>query len=362
MVTRSRVIAIGLACGLVLVPGRQPPVPLGAQEVQPPAREAPFAGPPPRPASPKSPSSLAPLPVDAALCAAVELALPEVGERLAAVPHDFRDGEWKLLSALWELSQGRSDAALAHALEGAQALGSARAWVLGCFIATQSAVLQVSAAREGAPEVPAPWRAHPDVQRIESLVRWMRAVEGRTLVLPVELRKITPHGRWPEPLVSVPGRRPQEPHDAQARTDWYREEPERLLRRLCGTAVVQRPFQRALPGRWVLVSYLGDVTQVRRLARGSARLHAHLREAVPAATLVSLWVGQGSQVQVPLDLANDFALFTAEAPPALLAGPGFESGGVHVLIDPEQIVRLVIFPGIPLPVLGSTLARILEHH
>ena len=285
----------------------------------------------------------------------VASAQEESGERLMAVPLADRGAEWHYLAALVALTRGEEQAA--DDLAGlASRAGSPRGWFLREFLAVHS---QKGKWKGELP--PSAWRGVPSVVTSGALLDWAsRRLEAPAADFP-SIHQVLLFGGWPESQTRGKNFMRPEPQGRGERLLWLNQSRSVLLRRLTG-APLRRPLSGPPPdGRWVLVTLL----------RSGDTLPARLRECERLWTLLEperllfLWIlelDHGERAERLTRFIGDptFPLIVASTRGEdSFAVPGFETGGVHLLIDGQMILRQVWNSVIPLPVMKDRIAAVM---
>ncbi|MEE8143544.1 MAG: hypothetical protein V3T77_10630, partial [Planctomycetota bacterium] len=238
------------------------------------------------------------------------------------------------------------------------AMGSARSWLLKSFL-----ILHGDKARTELPPSQPWWRGNPSLEAQVALLEWSRTHLKQPTKEFFGVHRVHFFGKWP-PL--LPGRddlKQREPESESERLEWLNRAPSFLMVRLTGWTP-RRFLTRQREGRWLLLTLLRRDAPLKSWRESCQRLWSQLK----LNNLVFLWLvelGSG-EVGGPLRRAigsPTMPLFVA----ATRYGdnflvPGFERGGVTMLIDPRLRVRMVVLPGIPLPVLKNKITGLIQGH
>lgn len=309
-----------------------------------------------------------------ALARGVEMGTAESSRQLQRVPEAQRTAAWRLLAALSAIGEQRWQDA--QALVGQlEASGDAWGWLLAAYLSDFAEVLGAGdfAQRDpetqgqalvglGSPATPTAWRDNPSVLEASRLLQWARERRGRKFPQLQGVSNVEHFGAWPSPLPGILGGRPTEPEDPAQRLAWLRSHKGTLLARLSG-ASSQRIFGRApTDGRWVLLLSLRageDLSRYQKLCErllelvGDSRLVVLWLLELESEDTGSRWRSQLQSVKLPLFVATTRSARS-------FSEPGWGHSGVGLLLDPNLELRLLVPPGLPLPLLHAPVRRLLD--
>ncbi|MGE3164230.1 MAG: hypothetical protein AB7O52_04950 [Planctomycetota bacterium] len=287
----------------------------------------------------------------------IELGDSAASQALASVPAAERGEAWLYLSALAALLQGDPTSATQFATRAETQFASPRAWLIREFLELHFD-LAATLRRHGRLGAPEGLRSgalgeNPSLAAARRWVEWSAANLDRELVPFERIAHVDHFGAWPSVLPAAKGR-PAEPASEGERLAWLRSQLPLVLERLAGVTPDRLFGAGRASGRWLLLVTLRAGAN---LAQVQAACEAIWRQ-VASEELVVVWLlevdpGDRSaewrselrEVRMPL-----FVITTRDA--TNFGRPGFERGGVSLLLDPDLFVRASVPPGLPLPTLG----------
>lgn len=311
------------------------------------------------------------------VAARLEQGDPAAWEELQATPVAERGEAWHYLECLAALARGEPLLATRLSKAAGIRFRSPRAWLLSEFLELHGAFdpaqrrtgdrlrrgseLAPPADVAGSNEKPRLHTDNPSLKSAERWIEWSSANLDQVLVPFESFAQVDHFGAWPSVLPSAAGR-PTEPRGEAERLSWLREQLPLVLARLAGAASERLFGSGPAQGRWLLFV---AVRAHADLAALQAQCESLWRQVACDGWVIvwlleldpddrgGCWRSELREVRMPL-----FVITTRDG--TNFGRPGFERGGVSLLLDPDLTVRVSVPPGLPLPTLSTLIKRVIQ--